>query len=198
MKDRLMSGLFGLAGGVAGLVAMKYAMKLAAKAGLEAKPEPAPPRPAAQRYEAALGGEKPASADEGSKRSMSLVGTQHEPNEQAPAAVGRILYEKIRGRAPDKQTRARLGTGVHLGYGLIMAGLYGLVRGPRDGLDALGGLAFAIGLFVLGDELAVPLLGLADAPTEMPLREHGKYLAAHVAYGMATAATMQGISKLRN
>lgn len=190
--DRWVGGLLGLAGGVAGLAAMKYAMKLSSKVGLEAKREPARPRAPSRRYEAALGGEKPDEARP--RRTMSLVGTRHEPNEQAPAALGRMIYEKVRGRRPDDETRAKLGAGVHVGYGLLVAAGYGQVRAGHRGFDLLGGLAFAIGLFLLGDELAVPLLGLSDAPTEMPLREHGRYLAAHVAYGVATAAATQGLA----
>lgn len=186
--NRWIGGLLGLAGGIAGLAAMKYAMKAAGKLGLAARGEDereSPESPAAQP-----------------KRSMSLVGTHHFPGEKAPAAVGRIAYEKLRGERPGPLTREMLGNSVHLGYGLIMAGLYGLVRAGHRGPDLIGGLAFALGLFVLGDELAVPLLGLSDSPTETPVREHGKFLVGHLAYGLATAAATQGLcaglEKLKN
>ena len=186
--NRLIGGLLGLAGGVAGLAAMNYAMKLAAKVGLAAR-EPENEEP-------------PESPPAQPKRSMSLVGTHHFPGEKPPAAVGRIAYEKLRGERPGPLTREMLGNSVHLGYGLIMAGLYGLVRAGRRDADLIGGLAFALGLFIVGDELVVPLLGLSDAPTETPMREHGKFLVGHLAYGLATAAATQGLSaglgKLKN
>jgi hypothetical protein len=192
MENRWLGGLLGLAGGVAGLIAMKYGMKLAGAIGLESKASAAPPPSPARPYEAATAGAS--GAEPRAKKSISVVGVQHEPGETAPAAAGRVVYEKLRHRRPDAATRERLGTGVHLGYGLLMAAGYGALRAGRPGLDVLGGLAFAVGLFALGDELAVPLLGLADAPGETPVRDHGKYLVAHVAYGVATAATTQGLA----
>jgi hypothetical protein len=195
-QNRWLGGLLGLAGGIAGLVAMKYAMQLAGKLGLEAKREPEQPPAPARRYEAALRGQPEPKNGGGKARSISLVGDLHEPGEVAPAALGRNVYQKLFGRRPGDRTHERLGMGVHLGYGLLMAAGYGAMRAGRPGIDLLGGLAFALGLFALGDELAVPLLGLADSPTEAPLREHGKYLAAHVAYGVATAAATQGLAHL--
>ena len=183
--NRWIGGLLGLAGGVAGLAAMKYAMKAFGRIVHQDEERESPESPPAQP-----------------KRSMSLVGTHHFPGEKAPAAVGRIAYEKLRGERPGPLTREMLGNSVHLGYGLIMAGLYGLVRAGRHDPDLLGGLAFALGLFILGDELAVPLLGLGDSPTETPVREHGKFLVGHLAYGLATAAATQGLcaglDKIRN
>jgi hypothetical protein len=43
----------------------------------------------------------------------------------------------------------------------------------------------------LDDELAMPLLGLTDGPTAYPAELHAHGLAAHLAYGAATALATQ-------
>ncbi len=53
----------------------------------------------------------------------------------------------------------------------------------------LGGALFGAGLWLLGDELAVPLLGLSDRPTSYPVTSHLQSLAQHLGFGVATAAT---------
>jgi hypothetical protein len=116
--------------------------------------------------------------------------------EPATARLGATLYRRVRGSDPDQETRQRLSSAIHWIYGAAMGSLYGLARGRRPGLDVRGGALFGVGLWILGDELAVPALGLSDPPTEHPPRDHAAPLAGHVAYGLATAAAAQGLARL--
>ena len=129
---------------------------------------------------------------------MGVAGQVHEEGESSTAAIGRVAYEAATGgeEPEDKETQQALSYGVHWGYGVATAGLYGAVRGPVGWPDASGGLLFGTALWVLGDEFAVPLLGLAKGPTAFPLEQHAHRFGAHVAFGLATAATTQGIYKL--
>lgn len=156
----------GLAGGVAGVLAMNLLMKATKR--LVREPDPLTPR---------------------DKRSMSLVGINHEPDESATQAVARITYRKLTGRRPSQRQKQALGTVIHWGYGLAMAGLYGALRARRlRRPDPLGGALFGAALWVIGDELLVPLLGLSDKPTQFPVSVHAHALAGHLAYGAATGA----------
>lgn len=67
------------------------------------------------------------------------------------------------------------------------------MRGAPVGL---GGLASGTGLWLLADELVVPLLSLAKGPTATPLPEHTHSLGAHLAYGVATSGTTQLLRRL--
>jgi hypothetical protein len=130
---------------------------------------------------------------------ISVTGEQeHKPGESSTAAAGRIAHEAVTGSTPSKDKKATLSSRIHQGYGLTAAGVYGLMRGPVDDLDAEGGLAMGLGLWALGDELAVPLLGLSRGPTAFPLRQHVHRLGAHLSYGLATAATTQVLLHLTN
>lgn len=66
-----------------------------------------------------------------------------------------------------------------------------LRRRSSAGGDLLGGELFSMGLWFLGDELAVPHLGLQDGPSAAPPLTHLNRLALHLTDGMATAATTQ-------
>lgn len=181
MPDRWIGALLGAAGGVVGLAAMGGVMRAATRL-LAGNPQ--------DNKERQQGPEE--------HPSISLVGPQHEPDEASTAAVGRILYTRLAGHPPADATRARLSTGVHWSYGVLMAAGYGMLRAGRPGFDVLGGLAFAVGLWAIGDELIVPLLGLSDAPQAYPARHHAQALAGHLAYGVATAATTQRLARVFN
>ena len=85
---------------------------------------------------------------------------------------------------------------VHWGYGLLQGGLYGAARASARGLDLEGGVVYAGLLWLIGDELAVPLLGLQGGPTAATPMQHVNRLGAHVAYGLGTAAVTQTLKHL--
>ncbi len=129
--------------------------------------------------------------------SISLIGTHHEEGESSTAAMGRIAYRAITGGDPEsEETRTTLSYLVHWGYSMLMGGAYGALRGPADVLDLKGGLALGLGVWLFGDELATPLLGLAKGPTAYPPVLHAHAFAAHVAYGLATSAATQTLFRL--
>lgn len=98
--------------------------------------------------------------------------------EAATAAVGRPL--------PD----ARKGLGgwiVHYAYGAAWGAAFALAAralAPRPPLGT--GLAFGAALWVLSDEVLVPLFRLSHPPARYPASTHAKGLATHLVYGVAT------------
>lgn len=164
---------YGLLGGAAGLLAMELIKRATAPLAKRGAPRPTREAPTA-------------------RTSMSVVGRHHGPDESATDALGRIVYENLVGRAPSPGTQRKLSWAVHVGYGLVVASLYGAIRGGRDrgvARAVLGGTLFGAGLWLLGDELAIPLLGLSDKPTRYPVTSHLQSLAQHLGFGVATAAT---------
>jgi uncharacterized membrane protein YagU involved in acid resistance len=170
----------GLLGGLAGLVAMELIKRATAPLAKRAP----------ERTDDSLTG-----------RSMSPLGPQHQPNESPTDAVGRIGYEKLAGDAPSRATKSKLSWAVHVGYGLLVAGLYNAIRGGRSRplLRTIGeGAAYGAGLWLLGDELAVPLLGLSDKPSTQPRAKHLQSLAQHLGFGVVTAATTHALGHRRH
>jgi uncharacterized membrane protein YagU involved in acid resistance len=127
---------------------------------------------------------------------MSVVGEHRRAGESAPAALGRMAHQKLTGKEPAPERKEQLSYAIHWAHGIAMGALYGAVRGGGQRSDIAGGALFGLGLWALGDELAVPLLGLGDKPTAYPLKGHIAPLVGHIAYGAATAAATHALSRL--
>jgi hypothetical protein len=127
-----------------------------------------------------------------SEQTISPLGQQHERGEGATDALGRLAYEKVTGREPSSGTKRALSWAVHIAYGLLVAAAYAAIRGTRRH-PVRDGVLFGTGLWLLGDELAVPLLGLADKPTAYHPTRHLQSLAQHLGFGIATATTTRAL-----
>lgn len=75
---------------------------------------------------------------------------------------------------------------VHYGYGSLVGALYGGMSELLPVTSAGLGLPFGFALWLLGDEIAVPVLGLGKHPTEYSPNVHADALAAHFMYGATT------------
>lgn len=128
--------------------------------------------------------------------SISLVGKHHREGESSTAAIGRILYEQATGQEPSAETKTALSYAVHWAMSMAAGGLYGAVRGRAGIPDIAGGLALGLGLWFLGDEVAQPMLGLTRGPTAYPPELHLHGLAAHLPYGLGTAAATQLLHRI--
>ena len=124
---------------------------------------------------------------------ISIVGHKSREDEPATATVGRIGYETVTGHEPDEERKQKLGQAVHWGYGVLVGGVYGALRSDAETPDLAAGLGYGTALWVIGDEIMVPLLGLSEGPTAHSIPEHATALAAHLAYGAATATATQAL-----
>ena len=127
---------------------------------------------------------------------ISVVGDQAEDDENATEAVGRIGFEAVAGHDPDERMKARLGQVVHWGYGIMLGGVYGALRDDADAPDLVGGLGYGTAAWIVGDEIMVPMLGLAEGPTAHGWKTHAKALGAHLVYGAATAGATQALKRV--
>lgn len=127
---------------------------------------------------------------------ISIAGQETREHEPATETVGRLAYETVAGDEPDEEMRQRLGQAVHWGYGILLGGVYGMLRTDADAPDLVGGLGYGTAAWVLGDELMVPLLGLAKGPTAHSWSDHAKALGAHLVYGAATSSATQALKRV--
>jgi uncharacterized membrane protein YagU involved in acid resistance len=174
MLTRIGSGLLG---GAAGLLVMEAVRRATAPLVKERAPKPT---------DVLL-----------TEKTISPTGVHHRRGEPATEALGRIVYEKVSDHEPSRSTKRRLSWTVHIAYGLLVAAGYGLVRGGHRRRAIRDGLLFGTGLWLLGDELAVPLLGLADKPTEYHSTHHAQSLAQHLGFGIAAAMTTRALERVR-
>jgi hypothetical protein len=104
---------------------------------------------------------------------------------RAAQAAARAVGTDLSGR----REQALGGKTVHYGYGAAWGAAFALAaralaRRWRPPLAT--GLAFGAALWVLSDEVLVPLFGFSHGPGQYPASSHVKGLAAHLVYGLAT------------
>lgn len=134
------------------------------------------------------GGEADASADKPQPLdSLAVAGEHHREDESSTAALGRIAYTETTGEEPNKSTKSLLSYLVHWLYGTLQGSLYGTVGKQLNLPDWVSGALFGTGLWLLGDELVAPMLGLQKGPTAYSWRTHLNRLAMHLVYGAVTA-----------
>ena len=81
---------------------------------------------------------------------------------------------------------------VHYAYGTGIGALYGGVAQKRSATVSGFGSAYGAAVWALGDEAAVPALGLGRRPADTPVSQHLQALAAHLVYGV----TLEGVRRL--
>lgn len=165
--------LLGLVGGAAGALAMSAYWQVAT----------------------AINGKDPRQTDENPKPdtfdSISLFGKNHRPGESSTAALGRTVYTALTGKEPSEEQKNQLSYAAHWLFSTGFGAVYGLLREPGDVTDVTGAAMLGTGVWLLGDETAMPAMGFTDGPTAFPLNLHLHSWGAHLAYGMATAAVTQ-------
>lgn len=179
--DIVKGAVAGFAGGLVGSWAMNQFHALL-RAGSH---ESSLPR---ERHKPASGGDSPVAEDQQGKRASDHDAGQEPATTQVAEAVSRTVAQH---ELTNSEKRVA-GPAVHYGYGAAMGGLYG---GLLEAVPVVGegfGTAYATALWLVGDEIAVPALGLGKPPTETQPSEHAKALAAHLVYGL----TLEGVRRL--
>lgn len=100
------------------------------------------------------------------------------------------------GHPLSKAEKKWAGPAVHYGYGAAVGALYG---GLAEAIPVVGvglGIPYATVLWFLGDEVAVPTLGLGSSPLKTPPRGHADALAVHFAYGVVLDAVRRVVRHL--
>lgn len=125
----------------------------------------------------------------GQTTSIALLGIHHQEGESSTEALARLGFEVVEDHEPAASQKQQLSNVVHWTYGATQGALYGALTRGLPGPDWAKGLAWGSGMWLLGDELAIPALGLADGPRKFPVRQHAHRLGAHLTYGLAAALT---------
>ena len=90
------------------------------------------------------------------------------------------LVEEVTGSPLPKRVKKPAGRAVHYLFGASMGALYEVIR-PR-GYHPWLAMAYASGIFTVGRQISIPLLGLSQANTPATLHLHS--WVAHLAYGL--------------
>lgn len=82
------------------------------------------------------------------------------------------------------------GIAIHYALGMVPGLAYAKLRHTQPWVRAGGGAAYGFGLFLINDEVANRLLGLAGPPRAYPWQAHLRGVVGHVVLGLVTEATL--------
>jgi hypothetical protein len=124
-------------------------------------------------------------------------GAEPATTEAEPATVkaAEFVSEKIFGHRLAKDEKKIAGDAVHYATGAASGAVYGVAAELAPEVTAGAGLPFGTAVWLVVDEAAVPLLGLAKGPTEYPLSTHVYALASHFVYGISTEVVRSALRK---
>jgi hypothetical protein len=102
----------------------------------------------------------------------------------ATVKVAEIVSRKLFEHPLTQCEKKIAGPAVHYGYGAAVGALYGGLSelAPTVGIGL--GIPYATLLWLGGDEIAVPSLGLSKVPAKVPVEQHASALATHFVYGL--------------
>ncbi len=110
-------------------------------------------------------------------------------DEPATMQAASKITETLTGRPLDERGR-RIGAPiVHYAFGVATGAAYCTLVELRPDAAAGWGAAFGMAVWLVADELGMPLAGLADPPSRYPLARHGAALLTHLGYGLTVEGT---------
>jgi putative membrane protein len=119
-------------------------------------------------------------------QSSADSGSSQTEDENATTKMAELISEKVLHRKLSPEEKKKAAPVVHYGYGALAGGLYGAAAEMVPAVKKGSGTFYATALFVGGDEIAVPALGLSQPAAAYPLSVHANALASHLVYGLST------------
>ena len=131
-------------------------------------------------FRAAVDGRRddPAALDAGDPGALAI----------AAAISRRVFRHRLRAHQ-----RAPAANAVRYAIGTGSGAIYGAIAEAAPSVAAARGLGYGAALWALGDEIALPLLGLAAPPNAVPLTARVYALASHLVYGIVTDAVRRSL-----
>jgi len=120
---------------------------------------------------------------------------RHE-EQNANEITAQVIARETINRPLTREELAVAAPAVHYGFGGAVGALYGGLREVSPAIRKLGGSGWGTAVWIGGDEIAMPLLGLADRDKDYPLEAHAQSFAAHIVYGVTTEVVRRGIRAL--
>ncbi len=104
-------------------------------------------------------------------------------NELAAQAIAR----RVLGRRLTNEELRVAAPVTHFLFGAAMGALYGLYVDARQ--RTMSGMGFGSTVWLLADEIAMPVLGLSQPTTRRPVEMHLQSFASHLVFGVAAEMT---------
>jgi putative membrane protein len=117
-------------------------------------------------------------------------GQQHREPQSEPATykAADVISRAVAGHNVPREDKPLAGSLVHYAFGAAVGAMYGAAASQNEEVTSWAGLPFGATVWLIADEVGVPLSGLSKPPTEYPLASHASAFATHLVYGATTEA----------
>jgi putative membrane protein len=115
---------------------------------------------------------------------------QSEPSTYAAADA---VAATVSGEPVPSAYKPAAGAAIHYAFAGAVGAIYGAAAARTPDITAMGGVPFGATVWLIADEMGMPVLGLAKPPSDYPLRDHATSLASHLLYGAATEGVRRAI-----
>ncbi len=82
---------------------------------------------------------------------------------------------------------------IHYAFGGAVGAIYGAAAARTPDITSGGGIPFGASVWLIADELGMPLAGLAKSPGEYPLKDHATAFASHLLFGVITEGVRRSV-----
>jgi hypothetical protein len=133
------------------------------------------------------------------KPSEGSTGNQPEDSKEqddATVETAKVISKHVLGHELQESEKKPAGAVVHYAFGTASGGLYGALAEVSPAVTTGAGLPFGTVFWLLADEISVPLLGLAKAPTEYPVSTHVYAFASHLVYGVTAELSRRALRQV--
>jgi putative membrane protein len=134
-------------------------------------------------------GPNPNETNEASGQAQNQANEAKEDQDDATVKTAKIISRNVFGHELQQSEKKPAGAAVHYAFGTVTGGMYGAMAELTPQVTMGAGIPFGAVFWVVADEVAVPLLGLAKGPTEYPVSTHVYSLASHLVYGATAELT---------
>jgi len=131
-----------------------------------------------------------------SSEALSHSKAEKEQQDDATVETAKAISNGVFGHELKESEKQPAGAAVHYAFGTLTGGLYGAMAEVTPQVTAGVGLPFGAIFWLVADEVAVPLLGLAKAPTQYPVSTHVYALASHFVYGVTAELSRRAVRQV--
>jgi uncharacterized membrane protein YagU involved in acid resistance len=120
-----------------------------------------------------------------------------EANQEEPATVktASAISEGVFAHRLTDREKAIAGPVVHYAVGTTAGAVYGVAAEYETDVTTLAGIPFGAAFWMVVDEGALPLLGLAKGPSAYPTSTHVYALASHLVFGLTAEVVRSAVRR---
>lgn len=124
-------------------------------------------------------------------------GQQHRKPQSEPATyqAADAAALAVTGKPLPQGDKPLGGSIVHYAFGGAVGAIYGAAASQNREVKAWAGVPFGATVWLVADEIGVPLSGFSKGPTEYPLSSHLSAFATHLVYGVMTEAVRKLLTR---